>query len=87
MLPDAQVAIARTDKGYTLEAAVPLKALGFAPKPGLLTRGDVGVIFSDPGGSRNVLRAYYANKETAIVNDIPTEARLEPQKWGVLKTE
>jgi hypothetical protein len=87
VLPDAKVAIQRTGKGYTLEAAVPLSALGFAPKAGMVARGDVGVIFSDPGGSRNVLRAYYANKDTAIVNDIPSEARLEPAKWGAVRIE
>jgi len=86
-LAGARVAIQRNAKGYTLEAAVPLKDIGFAPKPGMATRGDVGVIFSDPGGSRNVLRAYHANKDTAIVNDIPSEARLAPDKWGLLRVE
>jgi len=87
VLDAAQVAVQRTAKGYALEAAVPLKDIGFAPKPGLTTRGDVGVIFSDPGGSRNVLRAYHANRDTAIVNDIPSEARLAPDKWGILRVE
>ena len=66
-----------------------LEDIGFAPRefagPGLFTKGDVGVIFSDPGGSRNVLRAYYANSDTAIVNDIPSESRLEPHRWGVVE--
>ncbi|HUT37618.1 MAG TPA: FlgD immunoglobulin-like domain containing protein [Planctomycetota bacterium] len=87
MLDSAQVVVQRTAKGYRLSAAVPLREIGFAPKPGLATRGDVGVIFSDPGGSRNVLRAYHANKDTAIVNDIPSEARLAPDKWGILRVE
>jgi len=87
LLKEAQVAIQRGTKGYTLEAAVPLKTLGFVPRPGFITRGDVGVVFSDPGGSRNVLRVYYANKETAIVNDIPSEARLTPHKWGIVRVE
>jgi len=86
-LDAAQVAIVRTAEGYALEAAVPLAAIGFEPQPALITKGDVGVIFSDPGGSRNVLRAYYANQETAIVNDIPSEARLTPDKWGILRVE
>jgi len=84
---DAQVAVTRHADGYVLEAAVPLTALGFAPASGSITRGDVGVIFSDPGGSRNVLRVDYANKETAIVNDIPSEARLEPAKWAEVRVE
>jgi len=86
-LASAKVAVKRSDKGYVLEAAVPLKEIGLAPNAGAALRGDVGVIFSDPGGHRNVLRAYYANKQSAIVNDIPSEARLEPQKWGVVRAE
>jgi hypothetical protein len=86
-LKEAQVAVTRTADGYTLEAAVPLRDLGLAPKPGMALRGDLGVIFSDPGGSRNVLRVDYANKDTAIVNDIPSEARLEPAKWGQVRVE
>ncbi len=87
LLKEARVAIRRTTGGYTLEAAVPLAALRFNPKPGMLTKGDVGVVFSDMAGSRNVLRVCYANKETAIVNDIPTEARLMPHKWGIVQVE
>jgi len=87
LLKEAQVEIERAADAYTLRATVPLKALPWEPKAGAVTRGDAGVIFSDPGGSRNVLRAYYANKDTAIVNDIPSEARLEPHKWGALKVE
>jgi hypothetical protein len=87
VLADATVALRRGENGYSLEASVPLKTLRFAPGPGMLLKGDVGVIFSDPGGSRNVLRAYYANRNTAIVNDIPSEARLTPRDWGVLRVE
>ena len=86
-LANAAVAIRRRADGYVLEAAVPLAALRFAPQAGTMTRGDVGVIFSDAGGHRNALRAYYANRETAVVNDIPSEARLEPHKWGLIRVE
>ena len=87
VIDNAKAVVRRTGGGYTLEAAVPLAALGLAPQPAAVLRGDVGVLFSDPGGSRTVLRAYYANRRTAIVNDIPSEARLEPQHWSVLKVE
>ncbi|MCS7254808.1 MAG: hypothetical protein NZ781_12400, partial [Armatimonadetes bacterium] len=83
-IKEAQVAIRRVKGGYTLEASVPLSAIRFAPKAGAAYKGDVGVIYSDAGGSRNVLRACYFNKDTAIVNDIPTEARLQPQNWGII---
>jgi hypothetical protein len=87
VVEDAKVVVARKEGGYVLEAGVPLAAVGLVPQPGTLLRGDVGVLFSDPGGSRTVLRAYYANRRTAIVNDIPSEARLEPQRWALLKVE
>ncbi len=87
LLKEASVAVTRTAEGYVLEAAVPLAALGFAPEAGMLTKGDTGVVFSDRAGSRNVLRVAYANPDTAIVNDIPTEARLEPGKWGIIEVE
>jgi len=87
MLDGMHISVSRTEKGYSIYAEVPLKAIGFAPKAGMITRGDVGVIFSDPGGSRNVLRAYHFNKDTAIVNDIPSEVRLAPDKWGIVRVE
>jgi hypothetical protein len=87
LLKDARVTVRRTARGYQLEAAVPLASIGFAPKPGQLIRGDVGVIFSDPDGTLDVLRAYLFDRDTAIVNDIPSEARLEPAKWGFLSIE
>jgi hypothetical protein len=88
VLEDARVAIRRAGKnGYTLEAAVPLKAIGFEPKPGTKVRGDLGVLFSNRGGSVTVLRAYVNNQDTAITEDLPTEARLQPDKWGLLEVE
>jgi hypothetical protein len=66
---------------------VPLAELGLKPVPGTALRGDLGVIFSDAGGSRNALRAYRFNSDTAIVNDIPSEARLQPAQWGAVRVE
>ncbi len=87
LLKEAQVAIKRAKNGYALEASIPLSVIRFAVKAGATYRGDVGVIYSDAGGSRNVLRACYFNKDTAIINDIPTEARLQPQNWGMILVE
>jgi hypothetical protein len=87
LLGDAQVAIVRGGGLYRLEAAVPWRALGYPPAPGASLRGDLGVLFSDPGGSRTVYRSYLFNQDTAIVNDLPSEARLEPAKWGRVDVE
>jgi len=83
----AKVAVTRTDTGYILEAAVPLAAIGFTPTPGMTTRGDVGVLFGTDGGGRTILRAYYANTDTATIEDVPSEARLTPAQWTTLEVK
>ena len=87
VLDVAQVVIQRTDKGYVLEATVPLTAIGFSPKPGVKTKADLGVLFSNDGGGRTVRRAYVANQDTLIVEDVPSEARLQPANWAALVVE
>ena len=71
--------------GYVVEAAVPWKLLGGAPKPGAEGRIDFGVLFGDPSGMTTVLRAYWSNRDTNIVTDIPSEARLQPGNWGICR--
>ncbi len=87
VLDAAQVAVQRSDKGYVLEAAVPLSAIGFSPRPGTKTRADLGVLFSNDGGGRTVRRAHVANQDTSIVEDVPSEARLQPANWATLSME
>jgi hypothetical protein len=88
VLEDAKVVVRRVgNEAYTLEAAVPLATIGFHPEPGMDIRGDVGVLFSNRGGSVTVLRAYVNNRDTAIVEDLPTEARLQPDKWAELEVK
>jgi hypothetical protein len=87
VLDAARVAIERSEKGYVLEAAVPLAAIGFSAKPGVKTKADLGVLFSNDGGGRTVRRAYVANQDTSIVEDAPSEARLQPAKWATLRVD
>jgi hypothetical protein len=42
------------------------------------------VIFSDASGRTNVRRAFAFSRSTAIINDIPSEARFEPSEWGTV---
>ncbi len=83
-LDSAQVAIQRDANGgfYTVQATVPLKDLGLESKPAGDLRGDVGVIFADDSGKGRALRLYYYNHHTELVNDLSTEATLQPQEWG-----
>jgi hypothetical protein len=86
-LDSAQVAVQRNvaDGSYTLEASVPLHDLAIDPALDHALRGDVGVIFADESGSNRAERVYYYNKNTSIVADLPTEARLQPGEWGAVE--
>lgn len=78
--------VAKTEQGYSAKISIPWKELGLkAPAKGVTLRGDVGVLVSDDGGQRTVLRRFLFNKNTAITMDAPTEAEIEPQYWGLLK--
>ncbi|MCS6852841.1 MAG: hypothetical protein NZ700_16910 [Gemmataceae bacterium] len=81
----ARLAVQRDETAYVLEAAIPWSALRLKPRSGLTLRGDLGVIFSNPGGNLNATRVNYFNKDTAITNDIPSEARLQPGNWGEVR--
>ncbi len=83
-LDSAHVAIKRdAEHGfYTVEAAVPLSDLGIDPQRKDDLRGDAGVIFADESGKSRSLRLYYYNHHTEMVEDLATEATLQPNEWG-----
>ena len=87
VLEEAKIAIERTDKGYTLVAAVPLKALRWKPEVGTTYSGDIGIVYSDRTGEINELRMYWANKATGIVSDLSLEADIQPENWGQFEVE
>ena len=83
VLADAKVeAKATRGKGYIVEAAIPLAALGLKPAEGLTLRGDFGVTHGDPAGDRTRLRTYWSNQATGIVDDAVFELKMEPKNWG-----
>ncbi|MFO8012156.1 MAG: hypothetical protein R6X20_02505 [Phycisphaerae bacterium] len=71
--------------GGAYELAVPLSVLGLDVKPGLATRGDIGVLVGN--GMETRVRLYWANKTAGIVSDVPSEAKLTPAEWGQFKFE
>jgi hypothetical protein len=81
-LDDVRVAVRKGSQEYRVEAAIPLSALGLKP-PGAF-RADLGVIYGDPGGAINMLRSYWSNQATGLVNDVPGEIMLHPNLWGTL---
>ena len=82
---EVKAAIKTGPAGYVVEAAVPWRLLGVKPAAGLEARIDFGVLYGDPRGAGTALRAYWENRDTQIVSDIPSEAALKPANWGVLK--
>ena len=81
-LPSARIAYQRSGAGYTLEAAIPLSALGLDPADTETLHGDVGVIYADETGANRALRLYYYNQDTSMTADLTTEATLQPGNWG-----
>ena len=77
-----QVQVAQQGDNY--ELSVPLSVLGLDPQqlqPGrTVIRGDIGLLRGE--GGQTVERVYWSNEETAIISDVPSEARLQPANWG-----
>ena len=69
---------------YTVEAAIPLALLGLAPKNDLKLRGDFGVTHGDPAGENAVLRTFWSNQDTGLLDDVVFELKLAPKNWGEL---
>jgi len=85
--PQAKIAVTRRPNSFSLEASVPLRALHLDPDRTPTIRGDVGRVLSDQTGTRAAARSYWSNKNTNIVSDVPSEARLQPNLWGELRFE
>ena len=82
LLDGVKIAVVKKSRGYRVEAALPLSALGLKPKAGAEIRGDIGFISSDAAGRINTARTYWANQATNLVNDEPLEAWFVPGSWG-----
>ena len=87
VLPEARIQVKLDRGGYTVEAAIPLAALGLAPAKGLKLRGDLGATFGDPAGKDTILRSHWSNQATGLVADEVYELMLEPKNWGVILFE
>jgi len=81
-LDAVKIEVKKGTEDYRVDVAVPLSALGLKP-PGAF-RADLGVIYGDPGGAINMLRSYWSNQATGLMNDVPGEIMLHPNLWGTL---
>jgi len=84
-LEGVRMARSQEGDGYTLEAAIPLKAIGLKPKPQTRLKLDWGILATDPDGAQVLHRSYWSNKATSILSDAPSEAALHPALWGTLR--
>jgi hypothetical protein len=71
-------------KGYVVEAAIPLSALGVQPTKGLTLRGDFGATHGDTAGQRTRLRTHWSDQFSNVVDDIVWELVMHPANWGDL---
>ena len=72
----------RDDGSQRLTASIPWSALAVQPRTGATLRGDLGVLFGDDTGANTAQRVHWVDRETNVVNDIPTEAEFFPERWG-----
>jgi len=87
ILDTARIAVSKGPRSYCVEASIPLADLGMAPPAGTTLKADFGVIYGDPGGAIDMLRSYWSNKATGLVNDVPGETMLTPNLWGAAEFE
>jgi len=86
-LEGVSLATEATREGYIAEVAIPLKDFGLAGWKEKRVLGDIGVVYSDPDGTKGLIRSYWSNKATGVTVDLPTEAWLEPGRWGWIGIE
>jgi sugar lactone lactonase YvrE len=86
---DVALDYTKTETGFTAVVALPLARLGWTPKPGTLQKLDVGYLFGNETGNTTAVRAYWSNRSfsSQVTQDVPNEARLEPQHWGSATVE
>lgn len=84
---DVQIAVNKSNNGYTIELAIAFKTLGIATPAGQTLRGDIGINYGDLKGEVTRLRSYWSNKATALVNDVPGEIMQHPDMWSHIRFE
>ncbi len=84
VLDSARIMVKREAGRYRVEAAIPLDDLGLAKAAGRTLRADFGALYGDPSGTVTLLRSYWSNPATNLVNDVPGEIMLTPNRWGTV---
>ena len=87
ILADAIITVKKSKTGYVLTVRIPIATLGLPAEGGDPLLADFGVIYGDEEGTINLLRSYWSNPSTGLVNDVPGETMITPGLWGTLRFE
>lgn len=82
--PGISFDVRRTPTGYLVTATIPWSVLAIEPKAGRKLKLDVGLLFGDDTGRATARRVQWADKETNVINDVPTESEFFPSRWGTM---
>ena len=82
---DVSAEVYLADQEGNCEFSFPLSRLGLEPDKGREIVGDLGILRGQ--GGQTVQRTYWNNLDTLLVSDLPSEARLQPARWGIWKFE
>jgi hypothetical protein len=86
VLENCGTRVERRIDSYVLSVAIPwLHIPHFEDRLKGEYRFDVGVIFGDGTSSQAQRREYFFDKNARIVHDIPSEAGVDPSRWGVVE--
>jgi len=78
-----------TATGCIATVALPLARLGWKPIPGASVQLDLGYLFGNATGNVVSTRRYWHNHSfsSGVINDVPSEVRIEPNHWGMATVE
>lgn len=79
----------KTTGGFIATVRIPLAKIGLTLKPAMVLKLDVGYRFGNETGTVCAQRAYWSNTSalSAIIYDVPSETRMEPDNWGTATIE
>ena len=83
-LPGVTFAYAIAAERYTVEAQVPLKALGIEPGRNVAVGFDTAIAVSNEAGRQRERSVHWAGETEGPVVDRPGDAALKPDTWGTL---
>lgn len=85
--PEVKMRQKTESASYIISASVPWKALGIKPKSGLTLKADFGLIEGRETTAKVSRRLQWADPETNVTDDTPTESEFFPARWGSMTLE